>query len=108
MTSLTFHGVVINRAKFDACTSSNSEELKQTDRHRDTQTDRIALYMLDNCLYHFIIVPQKKTTELFVAALPSARHGTSRKNYPHHTLKDCPQTLTTVYKFPAPHCIKMF
>ena len=35
----THHGVVINRAKFDACTSSSFTGVKT-----DTPTDRIALY----------------------------------------------------------------
>ena len=39
----THHGVVINRAKLDAYTSSSLEEFRQT----DTQTDRILLYILD-------------------------------------------------------------
>ena len=36
------HGVVTNRAKFDACTSSSFREVK-TDRH----TDKIVLYNTD-------------------------------------------------------------
>ena len=39
----TYHGVVINRAKFDVCSSSSFREFK-TDRH----TDRIALCILHN------------------------------------------------------------
>ena len=35
----THHGVVINRAKFDACTSSSFRGVKT-----NTQTDKIALY----------------------------------------------------------------
>ena len=38
----THHGVVINRVKLDACTSSNFGRVKT-----DGQTERIALYMLD-------------------------------------------------------------
>ena len=38
----THHGMVINRAKFDTCTSSCFRGVKT-----DTQTDRIALYSID-------------------------------------------------------------
>ena len=44
------HGVVINRAKFDAGTSNSFRGVKtdtQTDTQTDTRTDRIALYILD-------------------------------------------------------------
>ena len=44
----THHGVVTNRAKFDASTSSTFIGVK-TDRH----TDRIALYSIDICLSSF-------------------------------------------------------
>ena len=52
MTSQSYdihHGVVINRAKFDACTYSSFRGV-ETDRH----TDRIALYILDNKTPAFI------------------------------------------------------
>ena len=38
---------MINRAKFEVVPQAVSEELKQTHRQRDKQTDRIALYILD-------------------------------------------------------------
>ena len=45
------HGVVINRAKFGACTYSSFRGVKT-----DTQTDRIALYILDIYLSYTFIV----------------------------------------------------
>ena len=41
----THHGVVINRAKFDAFTFSSFRVVKT-----DTQTDRIALYSIESIL----------------------------------------------------------
>ena len=61
-----YHSVVINRAKFDACTSSNFRGVK-TDRHTFTQTDRIALYILD---YNVIV-----QNIIFCSCIVCAREG---------------------------------
>ena len=59
----TRHGVVINRAKFDACTSSSLREVKEdrhTQRHKDTQADKTVLYSID------VGVAQRPFFDMFV------------------------------------------
>ena len=56
----THHGAVINRDKFDACTSSSFKGVKterhacmHTHTHIHTQTDRIALHSIEYRCFHF-------------------------------------------------------
>ena len=59
----THHGVVTNRAKFDACTCSSFRGVK-----RNTQTDRIALYILDEKKVFHICLETKMIKLLCVNA----------------------------------------